>query len=219
VREIREILILWTLTMVRVWVPVFHDNLFAGAIWAVASLFYLLYTQYGRWRFIKDRPGAGLSLAYEAGIRRDTFLPSLRFLMPYLLGALLLIGGICFALGASSGCRHFLLTSLLYFLWALVQQYLLQGYIVVRLQSLGKSRWATGFLAGLIFASVHIPNPTLTLTTFIGGWILSCAFLSYPNLFAVAIAHSLIASSMKCFLPPAILPSMYVGIFYLHPPK
>jgi len=214
-REIREIFILWILTMVRVWIPLFYYNPLAGAVWVITAFLSLFYLQYARWKFLKS---SGASLAQEAGIRWDTFFPCLRFLLPFLLLFLSLIAVLHFRGEPPEPCKNLPLRYLLYFLWALFQQYLLQGCILVRLHSLGKSRMWTAFLTGLLFASVHLPNPALTLTTFIGGWILSCAFLTYPNLFSVAIAHSLIASSMKCFLPRTILPNMYVGIFYLYPP-
>ncbi len=217
-REIREILILWILTMVRVWIPYLHYNHLAGAVWVMASLFYLLSVQYARWKSIKALPATESSLAKEGGIRWDTFFPCLRVVSPFLVVFIFLIVVIYISEGQPTLCRNLPLRYLLYFLWALFQQYLLQGFIVVRLRSFGKSRVWTAFLTGLIFASVHLPNPGLTVATFIGGWILSYAFLIYPNLFSVAIAHSLIAVSMKCFLPKTILANMYVGIYYLYPP-
>ena len=79
-----------------------------------------------------------------------------------------------------------------YALWALMQQFILQIYVLTRFLRLGLRRNPAVALATLLFAAAHIPNPLLVALTLIWG-ALSCAlFLRYRNLYTLALAHGIL---------------------------
>lgn len=98
--------------------------------------------------------------------------------------------------------------------WALAQQYVLQGFINRRAQLL----WGRGFrsvlLVAFVFALFHLPNPPLTLITFLGGLLLAAVYQRVPNLLALALTHSLISLLLVWALPSTMLRSMRIGFNY-----
>jgi membrane protease YdiL (CAAX protease family) len=106
--------------------------------------------------------------------------------------------------------------------WALVQQYVLQGFVHRRVRSLLVDDYASenerdrrAKLATLataaIFAFTHAPNLTLMILTFAGALIWSWVYERAPNLFAIALSHAVISLMLMTALPPWLLPSMSVG--------
>jgi membrane protease YdiL (CAAX protease family) len=98
--------------------------------------------------------------------------------------------------------------------WALIQQYVLQGFVYRRLRSMlpeqGKTRLAI-VGAAAIFALAHAPNLTLMILTFAGAILWSWVYQRAPNLFALALSHAAISLMLMMSLPPWLLESMSVG--------
>ena len=82
-----------------------------------------------------------------------------------------------------------------YLIWALVQQFILQSFFYVRLESLLGGRWAVLAAAGL-FAAVHLPSPVLTVGSFVGGLFFCEMFRRYRNIFPLGLAHALLGLAM-----------------------
>lgn len=99
-------------------------------------------------------------------------------------------------------------------LWALLQQYVMLGFIYQRLRPLLGANQTMIATAGL-FAFVHAPNISLVILTFFGGLIWSFVYERAPNLFACAISHMLLSATVLITVPESILPSMTVGYHYL----
>ncbi|HMJ26327.1 MAG TPA: CPBP family intramembrane glutamic endopeptidase [Pyrinomonadaceae bacterium] len=157
---------------------------------------------------------------HDLGFRFDNFLPALRLL----LLPMILIAGLCLLAGWwFGGEMNFLRWHserplagqlLLGFGWGLLQQYVLQGFINRRIQiSVGRG-WLSLLLVALIFGGLHLPNPWLTAVTLVGGVIWAAVYQRAPNLFALAVSHSLMTWVLVSTLPPTALNHLRIGFKY-----
>jgi membrane protease YdiL (CAAX protease family) len=103
---------------------------------------------------------------------------------------------------------------LLGFGWGLVQQYVLQGFINRRAQVIFGPGWLSVFLVAAVFGGLHLPNPWLTFVTFAGGAIWAAVYQRAPNLFALAVSHSLMTWVLVSTLPASALNHLRIGLKY-----
>jgi hypothetical protein len=101
-----------------------------------------------------------------------------------------------------------------YAIWALVQQFILQGIFFVRLESMAGSRRAVLWTATL-YAAAHIPSPVLTVLSFFGGLLFSELFRRWRNIFPLGIIHAALGLTIAASFPDKWLHHMRVGIGYL----
>jgi hypothetical protein len=88
---------------------------------------------------------------------------------------------------------------LLYIVWALIQQFLVQSFFFLRLEQLLHSGRRAAIAAALLFASAHI---------------LSGLFRRYRTLYLLAVAQAFLALSISVSVPETVLHDMRVGIGY-----
>ena len=102
-----------------------------------------------------------------------------------------------------------------YALWALMQQFILQVYVLLRLLRLGLRRTPAIILAAILFATAHIPNPLLVPVTLVWGALSCLLFLRYRNLYTLALAHAILGMCIAVTIPNRIHRHMRVGLGYL----
>ena len=102
-----------------------------------------------------------------------------------------------------------------YTVWSFVQQFLLQGYFLLRLVRLLPRRAWAAVTAAVIFAAAHLPNPLLTAVTLVWGIVACFVFLRCANVYALMLTHALLGVSLAITVPGPVIHNMRVGIGYL----
>ena len=98
--------------------------------------------------------------------------------------------------------------------WGFVQQYMLQSLVNRRAQIIWGKGWLSVLTVAAIFAGLHLPNPALVVATFIGGVIWAAVYQRAPNIFALAISHSLMTWIVVSTLPASSLNHLRIGFKY-----
>ena len=102
-----------------------------------------------------------------------------------------------------------------YAIWATVQQFILQSFFFIRLESLLDGRRAV-WAAAVLFSAAHIPNPVLTVGTFLGALFFCEMFRRYRTIYPLGIAHAACGLALAESVPQSLLRHMRVGIAYIH---
>jgi len=100
-----------------------------------------------------------------------------------------------------------------YCVWALFQQYLLNGYFVNRLEASFRTRhqFLVAPMAGAMFAAAHLPNTLLMSVTLVGGTVAAAAYQRHRNLFFLAFAHAVIGTMIWFAVPDTVSHHLRVG--------
>jgi membrane protease YdiL (CAAX protease family) len=150
----------------------------------------------------------------DVGFRFDNFLDSCRvLLLPTALAVIAILVTAWLTrhtfFAGQFRARYFSLP-----LWALFQQYVLNGFINRRAQlALGKGLKSIALVA-VVFALLHLPNPLLVGLTFIGGLIWATVYQRRPNLFALALSHAVVSITIALTVSPNLLNGLRVGFKY-----
>ena len=156
----------------------------------------------------------------DLGFRFDNFLRAAWFVllpMAVITAACLVIG---WSFGAQidfmrwHGERPIAGQLALGFGWGFVQQYVLQSFMNRRAKIILGSGWLSILLVAAVFAGLHLPNPWLTLVTFLGGLVWATVYQRAPNIFALAISHSLMTWVLVSTLPASAINHLRIGFKY-----
>jgi hypothetical protein len=102
-----------------------------------------------------------------------------------------------------------------YAVWAIAQQWLLQGYFLPRMARVtAREAWAAAIVAGL-FAVVHLPNAILAVMALFWGLAANFLFLRYRSIVTLGFAHAILGITVAISIPGPVLHNMRVGLAYL----
>jgi membrane protease YdiL (CAAX protease family) len=154
--------------------------------------------------------------AGRMGFRLDNLRPAARAAAtPTLIMALVLVGtGLAFG-SVRLPYRQLVIGLTLYPIWGLVQQYALQGMVLLRLEDAGIRGRSASVAAAALFALVHIPNPGLMVMVFVAGWVWCDLFRRRANLFVLAVSHGWLATLAALVLPTLVTGELRIGPDYL----
>jgi hypothetical protein len=102
-----------------------------------------------------------------------------------------------------------------YLLWSLIQQMILQCFILARLLLLLRRPWMASVAAAFLFSAAHLPNPLLVLATLSWGLAACWLYLRYRSLLGVAAIHFLLGACVAICVPASLHHNMRVGLGYL----
>jgi hypothetical protein len=206
-RDLVELAVGYGLILLVIWTPRPWQRWFyvAALLWILA----VTCCSFDGWR--------GMGLA----VRRTEMARSL-----WVVGVALLVAVIAVMVATRMGTLNrplsagmFVKTFWGYAIWSLMQQFLLQDFVLLRLMRLLPSKSAAVIAAAGLFAAAHLPSPILTAVTLVWGTAACWLFLWYRNVYTLGMAHAILGICMAIVVPGRVDHNMRVGLGYLryHP--
>ena len=103
-----------------------------------------------------------------------------------------------------------------YMFFCLLQQVGLSSLVTNRLLAVTDSPRRASFIAGLLFALLHWPNPVLVPLTFVGGALMAWLFWKERNILSLTLWQTILGSLIWWALPIAWHHRMRVGPGFYH---
>ena len=194
--------LVFALIMVAVWTPQGRLNGISSLVAALCILWFTVRDRYSVRELGLARPGSGVIVMLVSGA--------------FMVGTIAVAGSAIHSFGPAQPAPW--RRAWQYAIWALEQEFILQSFFFVRLESLlGSRRAAWG--AALLFCTAHLPSPVLTLLSFIGGLLFCELFRRYRNIFPLGFVHATLGLTIAASFPDSLLHHMRVGLGYLsyHP--
>jgi Type II CAAX prenyl endopeptidase Rce1-like len=204
-RDLVELVVGYGLILVVIWTPRPWQRVFyiAAVLWiAVAT-----YVSFDGWKAMGLRVGGMLRSLWVVGVALA--LAVVAVMVASRLGTV----------HRPSGAGLFVRTFWGYAVWSLMQQFLLQDFVLLRLLRLLPSKGAAIAAATGLFALGHLPSPILTVVTVVWGAAACWLFLRYRNVFTLGMAHAVLGVCVAITVPGRVDHNMRVGLGYLryHP--
>ena len=120
--------------------------------------------------------------------------------------------------GESHNLQHVLVPNRFfgYMAFCLLQQVGLSSLVSNRLLAAGDSPMRASFIAGLLFALLHWPNPVLVPLTFVGGVLMAWLFWKDRNILPLVLWQTILGSLIWWAFPIGWHHSMRVGPGFYH---
>jgi membrane protease YdiL (CAAX protease family) len=142
-----------------------------------------------------------------AGLRRSWWIVAVALMIG---GIGLLASFYARTLHILHGARAPVWHALLYACWALVQQFIIESFIFVRLETVFGTTVAI-IATTVMFSLAHVPNAVLVTATAIMGLGFAWLFSRYRNIYPLAIAHAVLGITLAITLPENTTHFMRVG--------
>jgi membrane protease YdiL (CAAX protease family) len=197
-----EIGLVFALIMIAVWTPRGAVNLTSNLLATVCILWFTVRGRYSARELGLARPDSGAIVILVSSA--------------FMVGAIVIAGWAMHRLGPAQPVPW--KRAWQYAFWALEQEFILQSFFYVRLESILGSRRAVWF-AALLFLVAHLPSPALTVLSLVGGLLFCEMFRRYRNIFPLGLVHAVLGLTIAASLPDSLLHHMRVGLGYLtyHP--
>lgn len=199
--DIWELVVGYSLILLVIWTPRPEQRWFywSAIVWFAVSL-YISY------------PGRKELGFHTAGFGRSMWVVGVAMVMA---AAAIMLASSLHTLHHPNGLLPWVLTFGGYAVWSFLQQFLMQGYFLLRLlRVLPNQAWAAITAAG-IFATAHLPNPILTPITLIWGLVACFVFLRFRNIYPLGMAHAIFGICVAITIPGPVVHNMRVGLGYL----
>lgn len=98
--------------------------------------------------------------------------------------------------------------------WCVMQQFALQSFMHQRLLDAVNRPHFTSIVIGVMFGSLHLPNPVLTIATLFGGWAMGEVFARNRNIWVLALAQAIVSTCIVVALPDSMHHRLRVGPGY-----
>jgi membrane protease YdiL (CAAX protease family) len=197
-----EIGLVFALIMIAVWTPRGAVNLTSNLLATVCILWFTVRGRYSARELGLARPDSGAIVILVSSA--------------FMVGAIVIAGWAMHRFGPAQPVPW--KRAWQYAFWALEQEFILQSFFYVRLESILDSRRAVWF-AALLFCMAHLPSPALTVLSLVGGLLFCEMFRRYRNIFPLGLVHAVLGLTIAASLPDSLLHHMRVGLGYLtyHP--
>jgi len=194
-------------------------TLFTGFLWGgrdlipgssvafIASMLVLLF-----WLHRRSRESAQV-----LGLRWDTFGAALRLLFPIVISVatVVVIYSMVAATARFPPWPEIPRVLLSFVVSGFLQQYVLLAFFGRRFtRALRSPRYAI-LASAAVFALLHLPNPFLTVVTFLAGILCATIYQRAPNLFANGLMHGLLSFVLSFGLPLEVNDAMRVGSHHI----
>jgi membrane protease YdiL (CAAX protease family) len=127
-----------------------------------------------------------------------------------LLGLTLLAAGILTQSLRSMRADQAVLAWTAYLPWGVLQQYVLNGYFLNRLEA-SVSRRAAPAISAALFSGAHMPNWFLMAVTLVFGYVCARIYRRHPNLYFLGAAHATLGFLVLLVVPDSISHHLIVG--------
>jgi membrane protease YdiL (CAAX protease family) len=197
-----EVAVAYLLILAVIWTP----RPLQRILWVVAAAGVIILM----WRSFQGRQAMGFTVA---NLGRSLWIA----------GAALALAAVAILVAVRLHTLHlppggplvFVETYIAYAIWTGVQQFLLQGFFLLRLLRVAPKGWMAALLAAVLFAAAHLPNPILTPITLLWGFVACLLFLRYRNIYPLMVAHAILGITVALTVPGPVDHNMRVGLGYL----
>lgn len=200
-RDWAEIGVAYALIMAVEWTP----RPLQRVLWVVAAAGIVVIL----WRSLDGWAAMGLR---KANLGRSLWIAGAALV---LAGATIVAAARMHTLLLPDGPFTFVGTYFAYAIWTGLQQFLLQGFFLLRLLRVIPNGRLAALAAAVLFAAAHTPNPILVPATLIWGFVACLLFLRYRNLYPLMIAHAILGITVAMTIPGPVVHNMRVGLGYL----